>query len=89
MTLLSVDPGKCDRDGRCIAACPTGIIAFAEKGALPAMVGGGAAANSWPAMQEALQLPPGHTPFGTLMAGYPRFAYHRLPRRKPPRITWK
>ncbi len=48
-----------------------------------------AAANFWPDMRAALELLPGHTTFGALMVGYPRFTYHRLPRRKPPRVTWK
>ncbi|MEA3232935.1 MAG: 4Fe-4S binding protein [Thermodesulfobacteriota bacterium] len=33
MSLLNVDPGKCNRDGICIEVCPAGIIEFKEKDA--------------------------------------------------------
>ena len=48
-----------------------------------------AAATTFPPMQEALSLPEGHECFGSLMVGYPKFSYHRLPERKPPPITWR
>jgi nitroreductase/NAD-dependent dihydropyrimidine dehydrogenase PreA subunit len=48
-----------------------------------------AAATVFPAMKEALSLPEGHQPFGSMMVGYPKFTYHRLPMRKPPSITWR
>jgi len=41
MSVLSVDPAKCARDGTCIAVCPMGIIEFKEKDAYPAMIDGG------------------------------------------------
>lgn len=48
-----------------------------------------AAANTYPTMMKALSLPEGHQCFGAMMVGYPRFAYQRLPIRKPPSITWR
>ena len=45
-------------------------------------------AKSFPPMQEALLLPPGHEAQGVMMMGYPRFTYQRLPARKPPKIIW-
>lgn len=48
----------------------------------------GAAAALWPPMQEALGLPEGHTTFGAMMIGYPKYRYHRLPLRNEPRIMW-
>ena len=48
-----------------------------------------AAAATFPPMMEALSLPEGHQCLGAMMVGYPRFRYHRLPLRKPPRITWR
>jgi nitroreductase/NAD-dependent dihydropyrimidine dehydrogenase PreA subunit len=48
-----------------------------------------AAASTFPPMKEALGLPEGHQSFGSMMVGYPRFSYHRLPLRKPPSITWR
>ncbi len=48
-----------------------------------------AAANFFPPLGEALQLPPGHQCFGGLMLGYPKFNYERLPLRLSPRITWR
>lgn len=47
------------------------------------------AATMWPPMRDALQLPADHAPYGALLAGYPRFGYHRLPERKAPPITWR
>jgi nitroreductase/ferredoxin len=48
-----------------------------------------AAANFWPPMQEALDLPEGHISFGAMMVGYPKFKYQRLPLRNEARITWR
>ena len=45
-------------------------------------------ANSFPPMIAALSLPEGHTAYGCMMLGYPKFGYHRLPLRRPPKITW-
>lgn len=48
-----------------------------------------AAATTFPPMQKALALPSEHQAFGSMMVGYPKFSYHRLPLRKPPPITWR
>jgi nitroreductase/ferredoxin len=48
----------------------------------------GAAAAFWPPMQESLGLPEGHTCFGAMMVGYPKYRYHRLPLRNDPQIIW-
>ena len=48
-----------------------------------------AAATTFPPMIEALQLPAGHQSFGSMMVGYPKFSYHRLPVRKSLGITWR
>ncbi len=47
-----------------------------------------AAAQFWPPLQQALALPEGHTAFGAMMVGYPKFEYHRLPLRNEAVITW-
>jgi nitroreductase/NAD-dependent dihydropyrimidine dehydrogenase PreA subunit len=47
------------------------------------------AATNFPPMKEALSLPEDHACFGSMMVGYPKFNYHRLPLRKDPRITWR
>ncbi len=41
MSLLNVDPEKCNRDGICIEVCPAGIIEFKEKDACPTLIDGG------------------------------------------------
>lgn len=48
-----------------------------------------AAANQWKPMREALALPEGDAPFGAMMIGFPKFEYHRIPKRKPARIAWR
>lgn len=47
------------------------------------------AANSWPPMAQALDLPEGHVSFGAMMVGYPKFKYQRIPLRNEPRISWR
>ena len=48
-----------------------------------------AAANSWPPMAAALDLPPGHVSFGALMVGEPKYKYSRLPLRNEPKTIWR
>lgn len=48
-----------------------------------------AAASTYPPLADALRLPQGHGTFGAMMLGYPKHRYHRLPLRRPPRITWR
>ncbi len=47
------------------------------------------AAATFPPLTEKLQLPAGHQPFGSMMIGYPKFAYHRMPSRRTPVITYR
>ncbi len=48
-----------------------------------------AAATFWPPMQEELGLPEGNVSFGSMMVGYPKFKYHRLPLRNDAEIMWR
>lgn len=48
-----------------------------------------AAVAVFPPLQAALGLPEGHQCYGAMMIGYPKFAYHRLPIRKTPKIVWR
>ncbi len=48
-----------------------------------------AAAAAFPPMMAAVDLPEGLEPRGSLMVGYPRYAYPRIPYRKPARISWR
>jgi nitroreductase/NAD-dependent dihydropyrimidine dehydrogenase PreA subunit len=48
-----------------------------------------AAATFWPPMQEELGLPEGNISFGSMMVGYPKFKYHRLPLRNDAEIMWR
>ncbi len=48
-----------------------------------------AAAAAFPPMMEAVEVPEGLVPRGALMVGYPRYAYPRIPYRKPARISWR
>ena len=47
------------------------------------------AAINFPPMVEALPLPEGHKCMGSMMVGYPKFKYHRLPLRNSPEVTWR
>lgn len=46
------------------------------------------AANTWPPLKQALGLSEDMTNYGTMMVGYPKFSYPRMPTRNTPRITW-
>jgi nitroreductase len=47
------------------------------------------AGSTFPPMMNSLPLPEGHICFGAMMVGYPKYNYHRIPERKPPKITWR
>lgn len=47
------------------------------------------AALHWPPLRAALALPEGHQLGGAMLAGEPRYRYHRLPLRKEPEIDWR
>jgi len=47
------------------------------------------AALHWPPLQAALALPEKHQLGGAMLAGEPRYRYHRLPLRREPEITWR
>jgi len=47
------------------------------------------AVNAYPPLFEALGLPSHHLAYGAMMIGYPKFKYRLIPRRRPPRITWR
>jgi nitroreductase/Pyruvate/2-oxoacid:ferredoxin oxidoreductase delta subunit len=42
----------------------------------------------FPPMVAALALPDGYAPYGSLMLGYPKYKYRRMPARKPARIIY-
>lgn len=48
-----------------------------------------AAASMFSPMQEALGLPNDHQAFGSMMVGYPKYRYRRMPSRTEPNITWR
>jgi len=48
-----------------------------------------AAASDFSPLEKELALPPGHKTFGSMMVGYPRYTYHRLPLRNEPPIAWR
>ena len=46
-------------------------------------------AKLWPPLQKALGLPRTHTTCVTLLVGYPKYEYYRLPLRNKPTVTWR
>lgn len=48
-----------------------------------------AAANFYAPLTEALRLPAGHLCYGTVMLGYPKCGYERIPERNEPLVTWR
>jgi nitroreductase/NAD-dependent dihydropyrimidine dehydrogenase PreA subunit len=47
------------------------------------------ASTNYPPMTEALKLPDGHQSYGSMMIGYPRYRFSRIPGRNEPSITWR
>jgi nitroreductase len=47
------------------------------------------AANLYPPMHAALDLPEGHQCYGAMMVGYPGVAFWRIPQRSAPEIIWR
>ena len=47
------------------------------------------AVASYSPLIETLALPKDHHSYGSLMIGYPKYQYHRLPLRKEPKIAWR
>lgn len=47
------------------------------------------AVNMYKPLFEVLAIPAEHQAFGAMMVGYPHIHYLRMPRRNPPRITWR
>jgi nitroreductase/NAD-dependent dihydropyrimidine dehydrogenase PreA subunit len=48
-----------------------------------------AAATYWPPLIKEINLPENHEPYGSMMIGYPKYAYHRIPKRNEPVIEWR
>jgi nitroreductase/NAD-dependent dihydropyrimidine dehydrogenase PreA subunit len=46
------------------------------------------AAVSWEPLQKALGFEEGITNYGTMMLGYPKYKYYRMPNRNTPRVSW-
>jgi len=46
------------------------------------------AANNYGPMADYLNLPEGHAVYAALMLGYPKFKYHRIPRRHEGNVSW-
>lgn len=65
-----------------LAACPLGLGATWAGYVM-------AAANSYPPLIKAMNLPEGHKCFGALMVGYPKFKFVRMPLRDPLPVTWR
>lgn len=45
--------------------------------------------NTYPPLAEAAPVPKGRKVVGAMMVGRPKFKYHRLPRRNPPKVDWR
>lgn len=48
-----------------------------------------AASNMHEPIMKTLDLPAGHKCYGAVMLGYPRYEYHRIPKRNDPLIAWR
>jgi nitroreductase/NAD-dependent dihydropyrimidine dehydrogenase PreA subunit len=44
---------------------------------------------NWPDLRASVGIPEGYPHFYPMMLGYPTYEYHRMPERKPPKITWR
>jgi len=46
------------------------------------------AATDYKPLQAALGFPDNFANYGTILLGYPKYKYYRMPPRNEPRITW-
>lgn len=46
-------------------------------------------ANTFPPVQAALALPEDHATYGSMILGYNKHKYHRIPCRRTPKIVWR
>lgn len=83
------------KDDRSAPAACTIALTYFELATLPFGLSGcwagyfNAAATFWDPMHKALNLPEGNVGFGAMMVGYPKYQYHRIPKRKNADITWR
>jgi nitroreductase len=81
-------------DGSAPAAC-TIALTFLELAASSFDLGAcwagyfNAAATFWQPLQQELGLPEGNVSFGSMMVGYPKFKYQRLPLRNDAEVMWR
>ncbi|MBN2075393.1 MAG: nitroreductase family protein, partial [Dehalococcoidales bacterium] len=47
------------------------------------------AANNFPPIKGAIALPEEYQLFGSMVVGYPKYKYNRIPMRNQARITWR
>ncbi len=47
------------------------------------------AANNLPPIKEAIGLPEGQQIYGSMLLGYPKYKYHRMPIRNTANVTWR
>ena len=47
------------------------------------------AVQAWPPLKEALAIPEGYVYSFSLMCGFPEFKTYGIPRRNPPKVTWR
>jgi len=47
------------------------------------------AVQAWPPLKEALAIPEGYVYSFALMCGFPEFKTYGIPRRNPPKVTWR
>ena len=43
----------------------------------------------WTPLQDVLELPEGHVSYSSVMIGYPKHRYHRIPLRNRAKVTWR
>ena len=71
------------------------MLAYLELAAIPMRLGtcwsglGQMALLESRPLQKFIGLPASHKSHFPMMLGYPKYRYHRMPERKPPRIFWK
>ena len=84
-----------DKDNRVAPAACTIALTYLELATTTMGMGAcwagyfNAAATTFTPMQEALALPNGHQVFGSMMIGYPKYRYQRMPIRNEPKIIWR
>ncbi len=97
MLPMIIDHDKCKADGICVAVCPRKLIKFFDEESKPRPIpeaaelcfNCGHCLTVCPAGAITIGIPHDHKVYGAMIAGYPKYAYKKIPKRNLPAVVWR